>query len=165
MQQTINRIVGLFFSGTQDAPALARALYEEFLFGEEDGARENFESCGTVIPNEQMEYDGDAADRLGGFVTSARLDALWDDAEPTEDERQEYRRRVIAQVKDGSADADVIPGYWVYPLRHTDGREVFALETVKGYSFSGVSNTFHGLFSSVEEALESLSSWGLVVKS
>ena len=62
-------------------------------------------------------------------MTEERLEALSNGADPTDDEKHEYRKRVIAQVEDGSADADVIPEYWVRRLRHTDGREVFAVET------------------------------------
>lgn len=72
---------------------------------------------------------------LKGDVTDERLEALREGAEPAKEERQAYRASVIAQVENGNADADVIPGYWIYTLRHSDGREVFALETVTGYSF------------------------------
>lgn len=163
MQPTIDKIIEQFFSGTKDGIARASALYEDTIFGKEEGAREDFEHCGTVIPNKQMEFDRDDVDRLEGQVTDERLEALWEGAEPTEEERRAYRASVIAQVEDGSADADVIPGYWIYELRYSDGREVFALETVTGHSFSGVTNTFHGLFPSVEDARMDLARWGLVV--
>lgn len=96
-------------------------------------------------------------------MSDERLEQLWKGAEATEEEKREYRRRVIAQVEKGNGDADVIPGYWVRRLRHTDGVEVFALETVIGYSFSGIENTFHGLFPSVDDALNDLATWGIVV--
>ena len=164
MQRNIDQIVEHFLSGKRNSIARAHALYQEKLFGEQEGAPEDFEYCGTVIPEEQLGYDSNDYDRLEGYVTDERSKALSKGAEPTEEEKQEYRRRIIADVEDGTADADGIPGYWVRPLRHTDGRMVFALETVKGYSFSGVENTFHGLFSSVEDAVKDLSTWGFVVR-
>lgn len=161
MQGRINKVVAEFSSGRA---AAASRLYESLLFEKEGGAPEEFEFCGTLIPDQCLEYSAESCDLLEAFVTDARLTELSNGAEPTKDEKGEYRRRVIAQVEDGSADADVIPGYWVRRLRHSDGRDVFALETVKGYSFSGVTNTFHGLFRNVEEALKELSNWGIVVK-
>jgi len=59
-------------------------------------------------------------------VTPERLDALVGGGDPSEEEKHEYRRRLIARAEDGEADYDYGPGYYVYPLRHTDGREVFA---------------------------------------
>jgi len=163
MQPTIDKIVEQFLSGTKDGIARACALYKDTHFQQQGGARDDFEHCGSVIPNECMEFDRDDLDRLKGDVTDQRLEALREGAEPTEEERQVYRSSVIAQVEDGSADYDAIPGYWIYKLRHSDGREVFALETVTGYSFSGVTNTFHGLFSSAEDARTDLARLGLVV--
>lgn len=162
MQTTIDKIIEQFFAGSKDSVALACALYKDILFGEEEGAREDFAHCGMVIPNECLEFDSDYVDRLEGRVTDERLEALSEGSEPTEQERRAYRAVVIAQVEEGKADADVIPGYWIYKLRHSDGREVWALETVRGYSFSGVTNTFHGLFPSVEDARKDLARWGLV---
>ena len=37
------------------------------------------------------------------------------------------------------------------------------METVLGYSFSGVRNEFHGLFPSIEDAKAELTRWGVVV--
>jgi hypothetical protein len=165
MQATIDKIIEQFLSGTTDGIVRACGLYEDTLFREdgEERARQDFEHCGMVIPNERLEFDRDDVDRLEGHVTDERSKALWEGAEPTEEERQAYRASVIAKVEDGSDDADVIPGYWIRKLRHSDGREVFALETVTGYSFSGVTNTFHGLFPSVEDAQKHLSGWGVVI--
>jgi hypothetical protein len=160
IQSTKNKIVEEFSIGKKE---IAAALYKESLFEEEGGAPEDFEFCGTIIPNHCLVPGWDAEDRLEGYVTEKRLEEIAKGAELTQDEREEYRRLVIAEVKDGTADADVIPGFWVRLLRHTDGRAVFALETVTGYSFSGVENTFHGLFQSVEEALKDLSTWSVVI--
>jgi hypothetical protein len=95
--------------------------------------------------------------------SAQRLEALYEGAEPTEEERLAYRANVIAQVESGNVDSDVIPGYWIRELRHSDGRKIFALQTVTGYSFSGVTKTFHGLFPSVEDARTDLARWGFVV--
>jgi hypothetical protein len=160
----IDEIVEQFYSSLQEGLPRTCAIYKETMFEEYEGYREDFDHCGAVIPKEQLEFDRDD-DRLRDYSTHDRINALADGAEPTEDEKQEYRRRVIAEAEDGSADYDYIPGYYIYKLRHTDGRDVFALETVLGYSFSGVRNTFHGLFSSAEDALKNLSTWGLVVRS
>jgi hypothetical protein len=161
-QSTINEIVEEFFTGKRET---ASAFYKERLFEDAGAAPEDFVSCGTVIPNHCLEPDlaWDVEDRLQNYVTEERLEAISKGAELTQDEKEDYRRSVIAQVKDGTSDADVIPGYWARRLRHTDGREVFALETVNGYSFSGVTNTFHGLFQSVEETFKDLSTWGVVI--
>jgi hypothetical protein len=164
MQETTNQIIEKFFDGGKRGIASACKLYKDTFFDENGGFREDFAFCGNVIENDLMEFDRDHAERLGGFVPEERVDALADGAEPTQDERGEYRNRVISEVEGGTFDWDVIPGYYIYNLRHTDGREVFALETVTGYSFSGVDNTFHGLFSSAEDALNDLSRCGLVVR-
>lgn len=160
-QPIIDNIVEEFSSGNR---AIASALYEEHLFDKEGGAPEEFEFCGTVVPAQYLHYDSNDYDRLEGFVSDDRLTELSNDAEATEEENEEYRKRILAQVEDGCADADVIPGYWVRRLRHTDGREVFALETVKGYSFSGVANTFHGVFPVVDDAFKDLATWGVVMR-
>jgi hypothetical protein len=161
-QSAINEIVEEFFTGKKE---IASAFYKERLFEEEGGAPEDFVSCGTVIPNHCLEPDlaWDVEDRLQNYVTEERLEAIAKGAELTQGEREDYRRSVIAQVNDGTADADVIPGYWARRLRHTDGREVFALETVKGYSFSGVTNTFQGLFPTVDDSVKNLSTWSVVI--
>lgn len=49
---------------------------------------------------------------------------------------------------------------------HMSGLRVFSRVMwmgVTGYSFSGVDNTFHGLFSSVEDAMKDLSRRGVIV--
>jgi hypothetical protein len=161
MQQTINRVVEEFLSGRE---AVASGLYESLLFDSQGGVPEEFEFCGTVIPEQCLEYSAENYELLEVFVTDDRLTELSNGAEATGEETKEYRRRILAPVEDGSADADVMPGYWVRCLRHSDGREAFALETVKGYSFSGVTNTFHGIFPKLKEALKELSTWGVVVQ-
>jgi hypothetical protein len=141
MQSTIDEIVGQFYSGRKKSAARACKVYKESIFSEHAGGPKDFEFCGTIIPNHRLEPGSDIADRLDGYVSDERLKALSKGAKSTEAEKQEYRRRVIAEVEGGTADADVIPGYFVRRLRHSDGREVFAVETVSGYSFSGVENT------------------------
>jgi hypothetical protein len=163
LQPTIDNIVSHFYSGRRNGVARAHEFYERTFLSDVDGARDDFECCGLVIPLGLLEFDPDNVDPLEGYVSDDRLDALRKRAEPTEDERQAYRSRVIAQVEDGNDDADVIPGYGVYRLTHTDGREVFALVTVTGYSFSGVENRLPGLFGSMHDALKDLSNLGHVI--
>jgi len=160
MQRTVDRVVQEFLSGRE---AVASDLYRSVLF-DEGGAPEDFEFFGTVVPHDYLDYSAEDCCRLEEFVTDDRLTELADGAAATEEEKQEYRRRVMAEVEDGSADAEIISGYWVRRLQHSDGRTVFALGTVKGYSFSGVTYTFHGLFRNVEEAMKDLSTWGVVVQ-
>lgn len=163
MSKIIDKIVEQFFSGKKGGIPRACALYKENIFGEEDGYREDFAEAGTVIPNEVFDLNKDSVDWLEEQLTAERFEALTKGAEPTAGERQAYRAIIIGQVEDGTADADVIPGYYIYELRHSDRRKVFALETVTGYSFSGVENKFHGLFASVGDARNDLARWGLVV--
>jgi hypothetical protein len=55
MQQTIDQVVECFFSGKKGSIARASALFEEKLLDQEEGAPEDFEFCGTIIPNHCLE--------------------------------------------------------------------------------------------------------------
>jgi hypothetical protein len=161
MQRIIDEIVEQYFAG-EEGMTRSVALYTENMSAFEEAATE-FEYTGQVIPHDLLEVDRDEQYTLEKILTPERFDAVEDGVEPTEQEKQAYRAAVIESVQEGNADADVIPGYWVQRLRHSDGREVFALTTATGYSFSGVTNGFHGFFPSVEAALKDLSEWGLVL--
>jgi hypothetical protein len=83
-------------------------------------------------------------------------------AEPTSGKRKRYRASIIRQVKDGDSDADETPGFWIHAIRDKSGDEIFALTTATGYSFSGISSQFHGLFSWERDCIEYLKKGGVV---
>src|SRR6516162_2031148 len=100
MQATIDRIVEDFFSGKEE---IASDLYRHKLSAESGTPGDDYQFCGTVIPTDHLEpiWD-DVEDRLSGFVTDERLEAISKGTELTQDEREEYRRCVIAQVENGT---------------------------------------------------------------
>jgi hypothetical protein len=162
MQPTIDKIIEHFYSNVEGGVDRACELYNQ-TFSTDDIQRENY-GCGEVVPNEELEFDYDRLDLLEGCVGEERLEALSDGADPTDDELREYQDAVIRSVKDGSADYDIFPAYWLHRLKHTDGREVIAMITVKGYSFSGVQSRFEGLFHSVDDAMTDLAKSAVIVK-
>jgi hypothetical protein len=163
MQRTINKINEHFYSVRKQGIDRAHDLYQRTFLFEGHDTRDDFQHYGVVVPHESLEYDENDIDRLAEHVSDERLDALWNGAEPTNEERQLYREIVIEQVEQSNFDADVIPAYGIYRLTHTDGREVFAVETVIGYSFSGVHETLRGIFSSADDALKDLATLGHVI--
>ena len=72
-------------------------------------------------------------------MTPERLDALVGGGDPSEEEKHEYRRRLIARAEDGEADYDYGPGY-----SSTRSGTPTAGKSLRGDGealFSGVSNT------------------------
>ena len=93
-------------------------------------------------------------------MTPERLDALVGGGDPSEEEKHEYRRRLIARAEDGEADYDYGPGYsstrsgtpTAGKSLRGDGEALFLLRRLEH---------LHGLFPSVQEALIR---WGRVVR-
>jgi hypothetical protein len=89
-------------------------------------------------------------------VTPERLDALVGGGDPSEEEKHEYRRRLIARAEDGEAYYDYGPGYsstrsgtpTAGKSLRGDGEALFLLRRLEH---------LHGLFPSVQEALKDLS--------
>jgi hypothetical protein len=94
------------------------------------------------VPDNQLEFDSDMLDRIADrFHLNASRP--WGRGRTDRTGAKAYCDKVLENVQDGSGDADVIPAYFIHKLKHSDGREVLALTTVTGYSFSEINSTFH----------------------
>lgn len=160
MQDIKNQIVQDFLSGDRKRMVRAAKLYED-TFGLEQIQSEAV-SCGEIVPNRLLEFDLNNLGVLEESLPKERMVELEAGAEPTSGERKRYRASIIRQVKDGDSDANETPGFWIHAIRDKSGDEIFALTTATGYSFSGISSQFHGLFSWERDCIEFLKKGGVV---
>jgi len=154
MQETINQIVQGFLSGDRVERDRAADLYEETFDLSE--IQSEAVSCGTIVPNSLLEFDQDNLELLEGSLSPERMEELSSVAEPAPEERESYRALLLSQVENGDCDADVIPALWIHQIRDSNGNDLFALTTVTGYPFSGISTEFHGFFLSEKDCIEHL---------
>jgi hypothetical protein len=150
-----------FLSRERNLKAEAAGLYEDTFSIEQI---QSAAIClGMVVPHALFDFDPEQVDRFDQTFPPDRIAELHSGSKPTAQEVQLYRKCILAEAEGGDCDADLIPGFWIHRLRHRDGREVYALTTAAGYSFSGITSHLEGLFESEESALNSLSSIGVAV--
>ena len=121
------------------------------------------EPYGVIVPKTELEFNINRLEWVKDSVSTKRFAALKRGAEATEHERLAYRESVLAAVMESPAFYDFFLGIWIHRLKHTDGKEAFAVNTVTGDPLSGIESVFQGLFPSVEDALKELSKWGVII--
>ena len=162
MTKLIDEIIEGALSGDREQFKHAASLYEE-KFSVEKFREEEAICLGILVPHSVLEFDADLAARFEEAFPEDRLAELASGQEPTAEERALYRQLWIEQAEAGETDFDLVPAFRIHPLIHTDGRELFAVSTVFGYSFTGVYSTLHGFARSVEAALRGLEQLGVLV--
>lgn len=106
----------------------------------------------------------DEAWRLEDHIDPDRLEALYNGAEPTEEENRLFHEVWLGYALD-EPDADVSPGYVVASLADDQcpvRAERYALVLCTGYSFTGIRRWVEGLFANVEDALEYMRARGVI---
>jgi hypothetical protein len=156
----INEIVHGFFSGGA-AKARAAELYQDSF--DLDEIQSNAVCSAILVPNWWLEFDRDQLDSCKELFPPERIEQLTSGAEPTPEERDRYRTHRLSVIRDGDVDADYIPAFWIHRIVDSNGDDLFALTTVRGYSFNGIESEFHGLFLSEKNCMEYLNASGEVI--
>lgn len=160
MQDSEYQIVQDFLSGDRARKAKAARLYADTFDLEQ--IQSEAVCSGMFVPDKLLEFDRDNLGILEESLSPERMEELENGADPTPGERKRYRASLLRQVKDGDSDADMVPGFWIHSIRDTSGNEIYALTMATGYSFSGISTDFHGLFLWEKDCIEYLKESGVV---
>ena len=155
-------LVEAFFAGDHASVLkLGRAIVAETV--ELGGTYGDEVATGVMLPFAMEPTDpSDYLDLLDGVATEERIEALWDGAELTAEEREFVIDAVARQVFSGDADVDVYPLWAVCSLTHPDGRTAYIATAGTGCSFTEVAVACLGAFATAGEALAAVQRLGYI---
>ena len=155
-------LVEAFFAGDRDrVMTLGRAIVAEVV--EQGGTYGDEVATGVMLPFAMEPTDpADYLDLLDGVATEERIEALWDGAGLTTDERAFVIDAAARQVFSGDADIDRYPLWAVCSLTHPDERTAYIATAGTGCSFSEVNVDFLGAFAAAGEALAAVQRLGYI---
>jgi hypothetical protein len=159
LKDTINQILHGYFSGGAEKARAAELYQDNF---DLDSIQSQAVCSGLLVPNRWFEFNQDELGILEELFSPKRVKELTSGAEPTNREQKRYRAYKMSQIKDGDIDADYITGFWIHRIVDSNGDDLFALTTAKGYSFNGIESEFHGLFLWEKDCIEYLSACGQI---